>query len=276
MLQYGPPVPPPAAPAPYSPPTYLTLYGTPQGVQFSQVKNGYSDPYSTSDAADVEAAKTRQLIQKELKSAGWKVFQGTYETQVIDPMFLEPEAGLAWYDRANQSMNLVMGTQSTNGDLSDAFSLFNTTPPGPLNVKRVVLNACYPGGGFGGRDVSIFPLMMLLAAAYAEGPVRIAYDRFESVPGRHQAARGEDGADLRGGLEGTAPGRRQPAVPAGRRPEQLQPVGGSARGLLRRRRLQGASGRHRCDGPALRRRGGGLHARLRRTAGLLRRRVHDG
>lgn len=186
VLQYGPPSQPPGASAhaPYSPPTYLTFYGDAGGgVRFSQVKDGSSDPYSTATPADKEAAKTRELIQKELKTAGWKVFQGTYETQVIDPMFMEPEAGLAWLDRANKRMNLVLGTQSTNGDLSDAFSLFKSHSSGPLDVRSVVLNSCYPGGGFGGRDVSLFPILMLLAAAYSDGPVRIAYDRFEQFQG---------------------------------------------------------------------------------------------
>ncbi|KFA90105.1 xanthine dehydrogenase family protein molybdopterin-binding subunit [Archangium violaceum] len=187
VLQYGPRIPPSGAPppAPYSPPTFLTFYNNAQGVQFSQVKDGYSNPYTPSvNPVDAEAAKTRALIQKEMESSGWRLFEGSYETQVIDPMFMEPEAGLAWLDRANKRMNLVLGTQSTNGDLSDAFSLFKTqTPNSPLDVRSVVLNSCYPGGGFGGRDVSLFPLMMLLAATYADGPVRIAYDRFEQFQG---------------------------------------------------------------------------------------------
>ncbi|WP_158502020.1 xanthine dehydrogenase family protein molybdopterin-binding subunit [Vitiosangium sp. GDMCC 1.1324] len=183
VLQYGPPVPQPTAYAAYSPPTYLTYYSDSKGVQFSQVKNGSSDPYSTATLADKEATKVRGLIQQELKTAGWKTFEATYETQVLDPMFMEPEAGLAWFDRANKRMHLVLGTQSTNGDLSDAFSLFSAHSQGPLNVQTVVLNSCYPGGGFGGRDVSLFPILMLLAATYAEGPVRIAYDRFEQFQG---------------------------------------------------------------------------------------------
>lgn len=187
VLQYGPPLPPPGGAqsnAPYSPPTYLTFYGGAQGeVRFSQVKDGYTNPYSSSTPQDKEATKTRELIQQELKSAGWKVFQGTYETQVIDPMFMEPEAGLSWLDRANKRMHLVLGTQSTNGDLSDSFSIFKNQTSGPLQVQSVVLNSCYPGGGFGGRDVSLFPLLMLLAAAYSDGPVRVAYDRFEQFQG---------------------------------------------------------------------------------------------
>ena len=185
VLQYGPPVPPPGeAPAPYQPPTYLTFYGDAQGVRFSQVKNGYSNPIAPSSPVDQEAVRTRALIQKEVQSSGWRVFEGTYETQVIDPMFLEPEAGLGWLDRAHKRMHMVLGTQSTNGDLADAFSMFKTQAPGgPLDVRAVVLNSCYPGGGFGGRDVSLFPLLVLLAAAYADGPVRIAYDRFEQFQG---------------------------------------------------------------------------------------------
>src|SRR5262249_39482991 len=46
-------------------------------------------------------------------------------------------------------------------------------------INTIVLNACYPGGGFGGRDKSNFPTLLAIAAAYSPKPVRMAYDRFE-------------------------------------------------------------------------------------------------
>src|SRR5207253_10477298 len=48
-----------------------------------------------------------------------------------------------------------------------------------IGVATVNFTACYPGGGFGGRDTSILCLYLALAAAYAERPIRIAYDRFQ-------------------------------------------------------------------------------------------------
>jgi CO/xanthine dehydrogenase Mo-binding subunit len=110
------------------------------------------------------------------------VVKGRYDTQVVDTMFMEPEAGLAWLDGPRQTLHLVMGTQSTNGDLAGIAELFQA-PDCPLPVRQIELNACYPGGGFGGRDMSALPLLLALAAAYAaplgQRAVRLAYDRFE-------------------------------------------------------------------------------------------------
>ena len=113
-------------------------------------------------------------------SRGCRRFSGSYTTQVLDPMFMEPESGLAWLEpgAAGGTLHLVLGTQSTNGDIATTLGLFADRDC-PIRLAKVVLNACYPGGGFGGRDTSAFPVLLALAAAYADGPVRIANDRFE-------------------------------------------------------------------------------------------------
>lgn len=50
---------------------------------------------------------------------------------------------------------------------------------------------CYPGGGFGGRDRSEFPLFLALAAVMSPNvPVRIVQSRFDQFQGglkRHPA-----------------------------------------------------------------------------------------
>ena len=175
VLRYGPeaPVPPPK---PFPTPTYLTRYEE----EFSQAKNGQSDP-NGSDPVDEEARRYREKISQEMKSKGWKLFSGTFGTQVVDPLFMEPETGLAWYDAPTETLRLLMGTQSTNGDAASALGVrsgqlfFGSNFP----VKTVQLYPCYPGGGFGGRDVSPFLSLLAVAAVYADGPVRLAYDRFE-------------------------------------------------------------------------------------------------
>ena len=166
----------------YAPPTYLTRYAIGERDEFSQVSYGVTNPYMQSGAqgwtsADSAAAEYRARIQQDLDSQGWKIYRHTYATQELDPMFMEPETGLGWYEQSSSTMNLVLGTQSPDECISDTIAMFAGATS--FQIKTVVVNACYPGGGFGGRDVSVFPLLMAIAAAYADGPVRLAHDRFD-------------------------------------------------------------------------------------------------
>lgn len=185
----------------YVPPTYLTRYAHGDVEQFSQVLDGPSDPYCVQGTAlgppadtpsgtrcitvDERARQFRACIDEDLRAGGWQIFERTYETPVLDPSFLEPEGGLGWLDRCSATLHLVVGTQSPDDNISDTVSMFaNDTPSRrsgarPGRVNTIVLNACYPGGGFGGRDVSTFTALLALAAAYSDGPVRLACDRFE-------------------------------------------------------------------------------------------------
>jgi len=186
----GGPAPPPAQPwaAAYSPVNYLTRYEAPGVEPFSQVQAGSaSDPYqpdSSSQPCNSTARRLRGRIDDALQAPRPGVLQlgGSYSTQVLDPMFMEPEAGLAWLDRSGAgTLHLVLGTQATNGDSLDSLDLFKASPG--VQVATVVLNSCYPGGGFGGRDVSTFPPLLAVTAALADGPVRIAQDRYEQFQG---------------------------------------------------------------------------------------------
>ncbi len=181
VMQYGSqPATIPIANDPYTPTTYLTRYVQAGQPEFSQVQNGRSNPYSQApQPVDQKAIAARQKIALEFGKPGRRNFSGSYSTQVLDPMFMEPEAGLAWLQTDAQRLHLVLGTQATNGDMSDTLGLFSSKQC-PIKVCEVLLNSCYPGGGFGGRDVSTFPPLLALAAAYADGkPVRIALDRYE-------------------------------------------------------------------------------------------------
>lgn len=178
---------PPEPATPYQPATYLTRYEAAGVAPFSQVQVGCeSDPYandSSTQPYNSTARALRERITARLADPALLRVGGTYTTQVLDPMFMEPEAGIAWLDRnGGGTLSLVLGTQATNGDSGDSLAMFGG-PGCPVQVGTVVLNSCYPGGGFGGRDVSTFPPLLAVTAALADGPVRIAQDRYEQFQG---------------------------------------------------------------------------------------------
>ncbi|WP_374438239.1 xanthine dehydrogenase family protein molybdopterin-binding subunit [Inhella sp.] len=171
---------------PYGTPTYLTRYEVPGLAPFSQVQSGYeSNPHqddSPTAPYNRTARRVREAIDAELARPGPLQLEGRYRTQVLDPMLMEPEAGLAWFDAKRKMMNLVLGTQATNGDTLDTFNMFQKSAP-QVDLTTVALYACYPGGGFGGRDVSMFPPLLAVTAALCDGPVRIAEDRYGQFQG---------------------------------------------------------------------------------------------
>jgi CO/xanthine dehydrogenase Mo-binding subunit len=186
VVQYGSLTPPPRFTTPYAPVNYLTRYETPGIAPFSQVQVGYESyphlPNNSKQPYNETANRLRGAIDATLGNPAYRKFSGTYSTQVLDPMFMEPEAGLAWLDPASGgTLNLVLGTQATNGDVNDITDIFaNPCGASKIALKQVALYSCYPGGGFGGRDVSTFPALLAVTAALAGNvPVRIAQDRYE-------------------------------------------------------------------------------------------------
>lgn len=150
--------------------------------QTTYVKYGNSFSYAQADPNTYMDAvpEYRDKIQKALDADPNLIRQDfTADMQAMDPMFMEPEAGLVWIDNATETMNLVLGTQSPDGDIASILSMYDSADA-PAKLSAVTLTSCYPGGGFGGRDSSPFSLMLALAGGYARGnPVRLAYDRFE-------------------------------------------------------------------------------------------------
>jgi CO/xanthine dehydrogenase Mo-binding subunit len=107
------------------------------------------------------------------------VLDRSFETQSVDPMFLEPECGLAWFDAGERRLQMVLGVQSPFEAAASLGTLLGDARP-PLRPDRVDLHFAYLGGGFGGRDHTPFPLYVALAAAFAPGrPVRLAHDRYQ-------------------------------------------------------------------------------------------------
>ncbi|MEP7329603.1 MAG: molybdopterin cofactor-binding domain-containing protein, partial [Betaproteobacteria bacterium] len=144
---------------------------------FSYVRDdarNFNFAYTTDYAARQDDVATG--IKRAMASKAWPTFSRAFYTQTIDPMFMEPESGMAWYDADAQQLHMVLGTQSPTGDIEDCTSIYDGSA---FPLKSVDLLSCYPGGGFGGRDQSYFPMYIAMAAPFAKAPLRWAQTRFE-------------------------------------------------------------------------------------------------
>jgi CO/xanthine dehydrogenase Mo-binding subunit len=166
---------------------------------YSPVKNGWVSPGRFQDTerpiwarlpiptggAYAEAATHGEKIRAELAAANpaLLMLDREFETQSVDPVFLEPESGLAWYDTGAKNLELVLGVQSPYETAEGlAYMLGNARVPfKPAHIKTLF---AYMGGGFGGRDHTPFPLYVALAAIFLPGrPVRLAHDRYQQFQG---------------------------------------------------------------------------------------------
>lgn len=127
------------------------------------------------------AASFGEQIRVELgaDSPSALVLDQKFETQSVDPMFLEPECGLGWYDPGRKHLALVLGVQSPF-EAADSVATLLEKAKGGLRPEKIDLHFAHIGGGFGGRDHTPFPLYVALAAMFLPGrPVRLAHDRFQ-------------------------------------------------------------------------------------------------
>jgi CO/xanthine dehydrogenase Mo-binding subunit len=128
-----------------------------------------------------EAAGHGEAIRAELAAdnPARLVLEQQFETQSADPMFLEPENGLAWYDTGRKTLELVVGVQSPY-DAAESVAFLLGEVDAAHKPARINTNFAYMGGGFGGRDHTPFPMYVALAAIFFPGrPVRLANNRFE-------------------------------------------------------------------------------------------------
>jgi CO/xanthine dehydrogenase Mo-binding subunit len=130
---------------------------------------------------EAKAAFFGDQIRADMTAGGADLFvlDRTFATQSVDQVFLEPEAGLAWYDPGARRLELVIGVQSPDETASSIATLVSRTTA-PRAVTQVVAHCAPVGGGFGGKDHTSFPLYAALAALFSPGrPVRLANDRFD-------------------------------------------------------------------------------------------------
>src|SRR6202140_3281161 len=162
---------------------------------YSPVKNGWVSPGHFQDSdrpiwarlpiptgrAYAEAATHGEQIRAELAASNPAVLvlDREFETQSVDPMFLEPEGGIAWYDGSGRTLELVLGVQSPM-ECAESIAYLLGSANGNFKPARIQTHFAYVGGGFGGRDHTPFPLYVALAAMFLPGrPVRLAHDRYQ-------------------------------------------------------------------------------------------------
>ncbi len=145
----------------------------------------WSPAANDTEAAYAKAAIHGERIRAELaaKNPDLLVLDREFETQSVDPMFLEPETGLAWCDRKSGSLELVLGVQSPY-EAAESIAHLLGEARAPFKPARINAQFTYMGGGFGGRDHTPFVLYVALAAMFFPGhPVRLAHDRYQQFQG---------------------------------------------------------------------------------------------
>jgi CO/xanthine dehydrogenase Mo-binding subunit len=176
----------PAAPDVYSP--LLAGWVVPRSFQ-----NGDSPVWAPADPqgpADAKASYYGEQIRAELAAddPDLLVLDRQFETQSVDPVFLEPEAGLAWYDGTRRMLELVVGVQSPQ-EATESLAYLLGGAGAEFKPVQIHTHFAYLGGGFGGRDHTTMPLYVALAAMFfPDRPVRLAnnrYEQFQSGIKRH-------------------------------------------------------------------------------------------
>jgi CO/xanthine dehydrogenase Mo-binding subunit len=138
-------------------------------------------PADQNGPADAQATYYGEQIRAGLAADNpdLLVLDRKFETQSVDPMFLEPESGLGWYNADSKKLELVLGMQSPY-EAAEALAYMVGDAQAPFRPAHIKTLFAYMGGGFGGRDHSIMPLYVLLAAMFfPDRPVRLAINRYE-------------------------------------------------------------------------------------------------
>ena len=116
-------------------------------------------------------------------AAGWAaadvVVEGEYETTWQEHAYLQPEAGLAYIDEEDRVTVLVAG-QWAHEDQEQIYHALDLPP----EEVRVVYPAI--GGAFGGREDMTVQIVLALAARALRRPVKIQWNREESILYHHK------------------------------------------------------------------------------------------
>ncbi len=108
-----------------------------------------------------------------------------FETQSVDPLFLEPESGLGWYNAGAKTLELVLGVQSPYENAEAlAYMLGNAQVPFQAGAHQNPV--CLYGRRIRRTRPyhTPFPHYVALAAIFLPGrPVRLAHDRYQQFQG---------------------------------------------------------------------------------------------
>jgi CO/xanthine dehydrogenase Mo-binding subunit len=107
------------------------------------------------------------------------VIEDTYTMGAQEHAYLQPEAGLAYFDEQGRLTIQVAGqwTHEDQEQIAHALKL-------PLDQVRVIYPAI--GGAFGGREDMSVQIVLSLAAWKLRRPVKIVWTREESIIGHHK------------------------------------------------------------------------------------------
>lgn len=122
-------------------------------------------------------------IRRGDMEAGWKaaevVVEGEYETTWQEHAYLQPEAGLAYIDEEDRVAVVVAG-QWTHEDQEQIYHALDLPP----EQVRVIYPAI--GGAFGGREDMTVQIVLALAAWRLRLPIKIQWNREESILYHHK------------------------------------------------------------------------------------------
>lgn len=112
------------------------------------------------------------------------VVEGEYHTPTQEHAYLQPEAGIAYYDD-EERINVVVAGQWAHEDRQQIAHSLNL----PEEKVRVIYPAI--GGAFGGREDMSVQIVLALAVMKLkemgiDRPVKIVWDRRESIIGHHK------------------------------------------------------------------------------------------
>lgn len=126
---------------------------------------------------------TQYRMRKGDMEAGWAqadvVVEGEYETTWQEHAYLQPEAGLAYIDDDNR-VTVVVAGQWTHEDQEQIYHALDLPP----EQVRVIYPAI--GGAFGGREDMSVQIILALAAWKLRRPVKIQWNREESILYHHK------------------------------------------------------------------------------------------